>query len=98
MPTLTIDGKQIEVPDGTNDCDSDGTNDLPLKAYSEAETSGEFVYANYVSGSMFKAELPVSALYDVDPGVLRSRQSDGVRLLHGQRRRHGPDLQERRRP
>jgi hypothetical protein len=58
-----------DVTDGTYDCDSDGTNDLPVKAYSEVETAGEIIFANHVAGNLYKGELPVSALYDV-PGVL----------------------------
>ncbi len=58
-----------QIEDGTYDCDSDGTNDLPVKAYSEVEPAGEIIFANHVGGYLYHAELPVSALYDV-PGVL----------------------------
>jgi len=68
-PPASNDCDFDDVPDGVTDCDSDGTNDLPVKATSEAEVAGEIVFANHIGGSVFRAELPVSALYDV-PGVL----------------------------
>ena len=60
-----------DLPDGTIDCDSDGARDLPVKATTEAEVAGEIVFANLVPGTIgeYKAELPVSALYNVE-GVL----------------------------
>jgi len=63
-----LDG-DTDGPGDAADCDSDGTNDLPVKVTSEAEIEGEIVYADHVGGYLYRAELPLSSLYD-SPGVL----------------------------
>jgi hypothetical protein len=57
-----------DVP-ATTDCDGNLTADLPVKATSQAEPAGEIVYANQVGPFQYTVDLPVSALYNVD-GVL----------------------------
>jgi hypothetical protein len=56
------------------DCDSDGRRDVYVKAWSDAETAGEWVILNETTtiptkSGVFRASLPVSAAYD-SPGTI----------------------------